>query len=107
MFLLLLRKLISPCSGDLDLQIGPIVFRCHLSESALDLSCQVVSISKLCLGLLALDTLYESLVCLSAVGHACTGLVDRERYLSCLVSWLMIWQNALLTRERCDQRFIS
>src|SRR5260370_31663587 len=103
-----LGELIGPCSRDLELQIkGAIVFRCHLSESTLDFSCQMVSISKLCLGLSVGYLPKKGTVCLSAIGHACTGLVDCDRYLCGFISWLMICCRMLLAGERCDQCFIG
>src|SRR5947207_13321051 len=108
MILLLLSKPISPCSRYLYLEIkGAIVFRCHLGDTVLDLSCQKVSVSELFLRLLALDLCYEALVYLGAVHHTCTGLVDCDRYLCCFISWLILWDTVLLARERRDPRSIS
>ncbi len=108
MILLLLSELIGPCPCYLYLEIlGSMVFGYHLGDTALDLSCQPVSVSKLFLRLLALDLGYEALVCLSAVDHACTGIVDCDCHLRCFVSWLMIWENVLLAGERHDKCFVG
>src|SRR5436309_2377554 len=94
--LLLLSELIGPCSCYLYLEIkDAIVFRCHLRDTALDFSCQTISNSQLFLRLLAFDPRGKVLVCQGAVDHACTGLVDRNCYLCCFISWLMIWENTL------------